>query len=131
MQLEPENQVLPDWAYSEEELTARDRDILIRCKEDGKEKYICWYMLKYNGKNTGKVMPLSVYHEDEGYRAIRNEFVELEPECIWKIKKKNADKWVKALYVMLDEYRYESEKYKLKMGSDKIFVWQDWYKCLR
>lgn len=118
---------LPDWAWTEEELTQMAKDNLVFPKYYEEPTHIVFYHLYKDGIKTGLVLITIAKSIIDTQNAIDRFWKEADITCI--VGEYNEESVLnqekcEALYRVLDKFRYKGKMQLL--GSDKVYKYESW-----
>jgi len=117
---------LPDWCYNEEEIAEYNAELLAtRYIPMTHEKgHIVAYKLYGSKGYTGKVMLMHTEDIDGLQTAADNEWKDTRIRCIVGCSREAYIDEYWAVMKVLDRWKYKP-KYD-RIGSDRVFSWEDW-----
>lgn len=119
--------MLPEWAWTDEELTQMAKNNLVFPKYYEEPTHIVFYHLYKDGVKTGLVLITIAKYIVDTQKAIDRFWKEAGITCIVG---EHSDESVlnqekcEALYRVLHKYKYEGKMQLL--GSDKVYAYEPW-----
>lgn len=123
-----QDDMLPDWAYSDSELDQIAIEHIEICNYSTDPTNVVFYHLLKDGENTGLVMILAVKSILDGQEAIDRLWSDIGITAIvgeYNDESVINQRKAEAMYLLLQKHRYKG-KVKLP-GADKVFIYQEWY----
>ena len=117
---------LPDWAYSPEEIVCRDQYVLSdkSLKNGYCTGHIAAYVVLVDGIDTDKVVIMLVDNVDEGKRVLNRAMSDSNITFDVQCNGLGDNIKLEAIYVILRGNKYKPTNNIV--CSDMIYVWEDW-----